>query len=149
MRKGARHFTGTVNPIKRELDKVQYQKAGGNQWEEITWEKAFEMMAERIKDARDKTFIEKENNVTVTVQLGLSVSVVQLLTMKSACMVPVRAFNGDKVPGHQARFDTAQQSPVWGLHSVAGAMTNHWIDIRNADVVFIIAVTQREPSDFF
>jgi len=70
--KGAALYQIASNPIKRRLDKVQYRKPGGTEWEELSWEKAFEMMAERIKDARDKTFVEKENNVTVNRTAGIA-----------------------------------------------------------------------------
>ena len=69
--KGAALYQIARNPINRRLDKVQYRKPGGNKWEEITWDKAFEMMAERIKDARDKTFVAKENNIIANRTAGI------------------------------------------------------------------------------
>ena len=35
-------------------------------------------------------------------------------------------------------YDTAPRWPVWPPRSVAGAMTNGWVDIKNADVVFVM-----------
>lgn len=61
-----------VNPIKRRLDKVQYRKPGGTQWEEITWDRAISMIAKKVKDVRDKTFVEKEGNIIVNRAAGLA-----------------------------------------------------------------------------
>ena len=40
----------------RRLDKVQYRKKGGTKWEEITWDSAISMIADRIKTTRDGNF---------------------------------------------------------------------------------------------
>ncbi len=60
------------NPINRRLTKVQYRKAYGTEWEEITWDRAISMIAKKIKDTRDATFVEKEGNVTVNRAAGIA-----------------------------------------------------------------------------
>jgi anaerobic selenocysteine-containing dehydrogenase len=60
-----------VNPLQRRLDKVQYRKPGGTEWEVISWDKAITMIAERIKDVRDTTFVEKEGEFIVNRAAGL------------------------------------------------------------------------------
>lgn len=70
--KGSALYQVAVNPGKKRLDKVQYRKPGGTEWEQITWEKATKMIARRIKDARDATFIEKEEGVTVNRTGGIA-----------------------------------------------------------------------------
>ena len=69
--KGASIYQLANNPYTRRLDKVQYRKPGGTEFEEITWDQAFKMISERIKDVRDKTFIEKVNNNPVNRTAGL------------------------------------------------------------------------------
>jgi len=69
--KGASIYQLANNPYKRRLDKVQYRKPGGTEFEEITWDQAFKMISERIKDVRDKTFVEKVNNLPVNRTAGL------------------------------------------------------------------------------
>ncbi|HRS64110.1 MAG TPA: twin-arginine translocation signal domain-containing protein, partial [Spirochaetota bacterium] len=70
--KGNAIYQIAINPIKRRLDKVQYRRPGGDKWEEISWDQAIKMIARRVKDTRDKTFIEKDNNgVTVNRASGL------------------------------------------------------------------------------
>lgn len=58
--------TGELVENPRRITKPMYRAPGGTEWEEITWEKAIAEVAKRIKDTRDRTFIEKdENGVTV------------------------------------------------------------------------------------
>lgn len=69
--KGNAIYQVAQNPIKRRLDKVQYRKPGGTQWEEISWDEAIKKMARRIKDSRDNTFVEKEGPYTVNRAQGI------------------------------------------------------------------------------
>jgi len=69
--KGNAIYQIAVNPIKKRLDKVQYRKPGGTKWEEISWEKALDMISKRVKDTRDRTFIEKEGGYVVNRAAGL------------------------------------------------------------------------------
>jgi anaerobic selenocysteine-containing dehydrogenase len=52
--KGAAGIQVVNNP--RRLQKVLYRKPGGTAWEEKTWDWAFERIAARVKETRDKTF---------------------------------------------------------------------------------------------
>ena len=49
-------MVGKPNPL-REL-KAKYRKPNAEQWEEIELDKALDMIAERVKVTRDKTFVE-------------------------------------------------------------------------------------------
>jgi len=69
--KGSALHQVAVNPIGRRLDKVRYRRPGGTEWEEITWDRAIDMIAERVKTARDRTFVAQENGVTVNRTEGL------------------------------------------------------------------------------
>ena len=42
------------------LTKPLYRPAGAREWKEITWEEAIEKMARWVKDTRDRTFVEKD-----------------------------------------------------------------------------------------
>ncbi len=44
------------------LSKVLYRRPGGTDWEEKSWDWALDEIAQRIKDTRDATFIEKDDN---------------------------------------------------------------------------------------
>jgi len=68
--KGAALYQVNVNV--RRLDKVQYRRPYGTDWEEISWTEAVKKIARKIKDTRDATFIEKEGGVTVNRCSGIT-----------------------------------------------------------------------------
>ena len=50
----------------QRLKKVRYRRAGGTQWEDISWDQALTEIAQKIKKTRDDSFIEKDaKGVTV------------------------------------------------------------------------------------
>jgi len=55
--KGAALYQMTVN--KSRLKVPLYRAAGSDEWEEIEWDEAFEKIAEKVKEARDATFTQK------------------------------------------------------------------------------------------
>lgn len=44
----------------RRLTKPMYREPGASEWTEISWEQAIERIARRIKDTRDRDFVEKD-----------------------------------------------------------------------------------------
>ncbi len=57
---------GSIVPNSQRLTKVKYRAPNSREWEEISWEKALDKIADRIKQTRDKTFEQQdENGVTV------------------------------------------------------------------------------------
>ncbi len=68
--KGAALYQVGVNA--RRLDKVQYRRPGGDQWETISWEEAIKKIARKVKDTRDATFHAKEGDVTVNRTDGIA-----------------------------------------------------------------------------
>jgi formate dehydrogenase major subunit len=54
--KGAASFQLAVNPLRST--KALYRKPGGTAWEPIELNKAMDMIAERVKQTRDETFVE-------------------------------------------------------------------------------------------
>ncbi len=69
--KGSALHQVAVNPVNRRLDKVRYRRPGGTEWEEITWDRAIDMIAERVKKTRDQSFVAQDNGVTVNRTTGL------------------------------------------------------------------------------
>ena len=55
------------------LTKVLYRRPKSSEWESISWEEAFEKIAKRIKETRDKTF-EKTDSQGVTVSRTPSIA---------------------------------------------------------------------------
>jgi formate dehydrogenase major subunit len=54
--KGAASFQLAVNPLR--ATKALYRRPGGTAWESIELGKAMDMIAERVKQTRDETFVE-------------------------------------------------------------------------------------------
>ena len=46
----------------RRLLKPQVRRPGGTDWEDISWDKALDEIAARVKKTRDDTFVEKDAN---------------------------------------------------------------------------------------
>ncbi len=72
--KGASMFQlrNIVDPDTREViknpdrvTKPMVRRPGASEWEDITWEDAISEIARKVKDTRDKTFIEVEDGLTV------------------------------------------------------------------------------------
>src|SRR5947199_7246508 len=45
----------------RRLLKPQVRRPGSDHWEDISWDKAFDEIARKVKDSRDQTFVEKDD----------------------------------------------------------------------------------------
>ena len=46
----------------RRVEKPLYRAAGSSQWQSISWDSMLDKLAQRIKDARDATFVAKDAN---------------------------------------------------------------------------------------
>jgi len=50
----------------RRLSNPQVRRPGSDRWEDISWEQAFDEIARKLKDTRDQTFVERdEQGLTV------------------------------------------------------------------------------------
>jgi len=58
--KGASLFQEIKND--RRLTKPQVRRPGSTQWEDISWDKAYDEIARHIKKSRDETFVDKDAN---------------------------------------------------------------------------------------
>jgi formate dehydrogenase major subunit len=58
--KGASLYQDILND--RRLLKPQVRRPGSDHWEDISWDKAIDEIAHRIKTTRDETFIEQDAN---------------------------------------------------------------------------------------
>lgn len=54
------------------LTKVKYRRPYSRQWKEIPLETAMDMIADRVWESRERTFIEKENGASVMHTLGIA-----------------------------------------------------------------------------
>lgn len=125
---------------KQRLQRPQYRAPGASEWTDISWDDAIERIARLLKADRDANFIEKNAQGT-TVNRWLSTGM--LCSSAASNETGVLDFYFSRALGIlgmdcQARLchapTVAALAPTFGR----GAMTNHWVDIKNANVVLIM-----------
>jgi len=130
----------------RRLRTVGYRKPGSDQWETLSWDTAMKMIAERVKKTRDETWLEKDDRGrTVNRADGIAcLGGAALDTEECYLLVKAMRTMGLVWIEHQARI--CHSSTVASLASSfgRGAMTNHWIDMINSDVLMIMGSNAAE-----
>lgn len=124
----------------QRLKYPEVREAGTNEWKRISWEEANERIARLLKDDRDANFMER-NDKGETVNRWLSAGFAGssaasnetgLLDVKFARSLGIVSLE------NQARLchgpTVSALAPSFGR----GAMTNNWVDIKNADVVLVM-----------
>lgn len=109
------------------------------------------MIAQRIKDTRDRTFVEKENGITVSRCDGLAgFGGAALDNEECYAWVKCARLLGITRLEHQARLCHSSTVASLAASFGRGAMTNHWIDIQHADVVMVISsnAAENHPISF-
>jgi formate dehydrogenase major subunit len=61
-----------VHHNERRLRKIRYRKAGGSSWEELSWDQAMKMIAERVKQTRDRTWVGQREGLTINHTSGIA-----------------------------------------------------------------------------
>ena len=136
----------------RRLSKVRYRAAGSSKWEEVSWDWALREIAKRIKKTRDATFQTKDGKgrtVNRTEAIGwLGSAAID----NEECYLAVKLARslGIVYLEHQARLCHSSTVAALAESFGRGAMTNHWIDIRNSDCIFIIGsnAAENHPISF-
>ncbi|HBC9033241.1 TPA: formate dehydrogenase-N subunit alpha, partial [Escherichia coli] len=125
---------------KNRLQYPEYRAPGADKWQRISWDDAINRIARLMKDDRDANFIEK-NAQGVTVNRWATTG----MLCSSAASNETGILDGKFARGLgmvaidcQARLchgpTVAALAPTFGR----GAMTNNWVDIKNANVILIM-----------
>ncbi|TRO39816.1 formate dehydrogenase-N subunit alpha [Pseudomonas sp. ALS1131] len=124
----------------QRLKYPEVREAGSREWKRVSWDEAIERIARLMKDDRDANFIERNakgqlvNRWTTTGFLGSSAAsnetgILDVKFARSLGMVHLE---------NQARLchgpSVAGLAPSFGR----GAMTNNWVDIKNANVILVM-----------
>ncbi len=136
----------------RRLNKVRYRAPGANRWEDVSWDWALREIAKRIKKTRDDTFqLQDDQGRTVnrTEAIGwLGSAAID----NEECYLAVKLARalGIVFLEHQARLCHSSTVAALAESFGRGAMTNHWIDIRNSDCILIIGsnAAENHPISF-
>lgn len=118
----------------------EVRRPGSDKWERISWEDAISEIARHMKDDRDANFQHKnKDGVTVNRWTSTGFLATSAGTNENGFVTGkfVRALGMISID-NQARV--CHGSTVASLAATfgRGAMTNHWVDIRNADVVLVM-----------
>lgn len=118
----------------------EVREAGSKEWKRISWHEAIDRIAKHMKADRDANVLEK-NAEGVTVNRWLSTAVLTcsaasnetgILTQKVIRSLGILATDTQARICHSPTV--AALAPSFGR----GAMTNNWVDIRNADLVLVM-----------
>ncbi|KAF0187438.1 MAG: formate dehydrogenase alpha, partial [Desulfobulbaceae bacterium] len=144
-----------VNNEKR-VKKPMHREPGGTAWKEVEWDWALDRIARLVKDARDKSFktvtkakvMEKQPDGTeIQVEKELVVNRTDAIAhIGSAALDNEECYLLQKLVRswglvyveHQARLCHSSTVAALAESFGRGAMTNHWIDLNNADVILVM-----------
>jgi formate dehydrogenase major subunit len=136
--KGASLFQLANN--EHRLHKVLYRAPGATAFEEKDWGWAANEIAKRIKSTRDATFAARNAKGEVVNRTTGIASVGSAALENEECWLLQKFLRalGLVYLEHQARI--CHSSTVASLAATfgRGAMTNHWIDLKNSDCVLIM-----------
>ncbi|SDS93298.1 formate dehydrogenase (quinone-dependent) catalytic subunit [Halopseudomonas litoralis] len=133
---------GLIDYIHSEhrLQYPEYRAPGSDKWERISWDKAIKRIARLIKDDRDANFIEKNEQGTTVNRLLTTGMLASSAASNETGMLDFYFSRALGLLGMdcQARLchgpTVSALAPSFGR----GAMTNNWVDIKNANVVLVM-----------
>ncbi len=122
------------------LTHPEYRAPGSKEWVRISWDEATTRIARLLKDDRDANFIAR-NDKGQTVNRWLSSGM--LASSAASNETGVLDFKFSRSLGMlgidcQARLCHAPTVSALAPSFGRGAMTNHWVDIKNANVVMVM-----------
>ncbi len=125
---------------KSRLTHPEYRAPGSKEWKRVSWDWAMERIAQLMKEDRDKNFVAK-NAKGETVNRWPTLS----FLAASAASNEV-GYLTNKIARSLGIFMLDSQARVCHAPTVAalaatfgrGAMTNTWMDIKNADVILVM-----------
>ncbi len=135
--KGGALYQVANNP--RRLTKVRHRAPGTTEWKEITWDDAISRIAGLIKKTRDETFQKEENGKLINRTNGLACLGGAALDSEECHLYSKFArMLGVTYLEHQARVCHSSTVAALAASFGRGAMTSHFVDMVNADVVMVM-----------
>ncbi|HPC18007.1 MAG TPA: formate dehydrogenase-N subunit alpha [Candidatus Hydrogenedentes bacterium] len=119
------------------LKKVLHRKPGSDRFEEVDWATAAQRIARLIKDTRDASFTERNAKDQVVNRTTAIASLGSAALDNEECWLYQKFVRGLGLVyiEHQARLCHSSTVPSLAATYGRGAMTNHWIDLKNSDVI--------------
>jgi formate dehydrogenase major subunit len=125
---------------KNRLTKPLYRAPFAKEWKEVEWEWALDKIAENIKKSRDASFKKTNAKGELVNRTEGIASVGSAALDNEECFTYqkfVRALGLTYIE-HQARICHSSTVPALAESFGRGAMTNHWVDLKNSDVILIM-----------
>lgn len=118
----------------------EYRAAGGKEWQRVSWDFALDRIARLLKDDRDRHFIPKnERGETVNRWLSVGLLAASAGSNETGYFTnKVARSLGMVMIDSQARVCHAPTVAALGSTFGRGAMSNTWMDIKNADVILVM-----------
>ncbi|MFC2120216.1 formate dehydrogenase-N subunit alpha [Bacteroidota bacterium] len=118
---------------------VLYRAPGSANWEKKDWEWAINKIAKNVKEAREKSFVKEDNGYIVNRTDGIAqLGGAAHDTEECYLLVKLARALGIYWIEHQARICHSSTVAALGSSFGRGAMTNHFNDIQNSDVIMIM-----------
>ncbi len=118
----------------------EVREAGSKEWKRISWHEAVERIAKHMKADRDANFVAK-NADGVTVNRWLSTAMLTASASSNETGILTQKFMRSLgIVGTDAQARVCHGPTVAALAATfgRGAMTNTWVDIKNADFILIM-----------
>jgi formate dehydrogenase major subunit len=129
----------------RRLTKVLYRAPNSQDWQEKDIDWAIKEIAERLKQTRDANFMAKDGDIVVNrTEAIASVGGAALNNEECYLITKLMRAMGVVYLEHEARLCHSSTVAGLGASFGRGVMTNHWIDIKNSDCIFIIGSNPAE-----
>lgn len=124
----------------------EVREPGQNEWKRISWDEAFTRIARHMKDDRDKNFL-PINATGVPVNRWLTTGI--LITSAASNEMGWLAQKVTRALGMLSVDTQARVCHGPSVSSLAatfgrGAMTNNWVDIKNANVILVMGGNSAE-----
>ena len=129
-----------------------YRAPGATEFKEVTWEWAYKEIAKRVKTVRDESFQLKDAKGRTVNRTEAIASCGSAALDNEECwayQAMLRAL-GLVYIEHQARICHSSTVAALAESFGRGAMTNHWIDIKNSDCILIMGsnAAENHPISF-
>ncbi len=128
------------------LKEVKYRAPGAAGWTSMNWDDAATAIATKIKETRDSSFIEKDDdNKTLNRTMAIaSLGSVFPNSEEAYLMVKMLRALGLVYISNEARICVSAAVAADNETVGRGPMSNHWIDMGNSDCIVIIGGNMAE-----
>lgn len=122
------------------LQYPEYRAPGSNEWQRISWDDATTRIARLLKDDRDKNFIARNDKGELVNRWLSSGMLASSAASNETGLLDFKFARGLGMLGLDCQARVCHAPTVSALLPTfgRGAMTNNWVDIKNANVVLIM-----------